>query len=251
MNLVIIEDEEKQLKSLVSMLEKHRPDWKILGCADSVMEGVSLLQQYQPDLVILDVLINGGTSFDILRKLGTTDFEVIFTTSYEKFAIQAFRVAAIDYLLKPLDEKEFVEALEKADERINQSENGEHIKLLLKNLLTEKADARKIALPTSKGYAFVPPGEIIYCESENTYTTFFLENGGKHVVSKTLKSTTEMLDEFSFVRVHNRVLVNMAHVQEYIKGEGGQIRLSNGELVNVSRRRKDFFLQAFRKKPIS
>lgn len=247
MNLAIIEDNPKELELIKKMLTKNFPDIKVLGEAPSVVDGISLLKQTNPDVAIMDVLIQGGTSFDILEKLGHWDLEIIFITSYEKFAIKAFRISAVDYILKPIGEDDFVEAVSRASKKIREIRNADQLRFLVSNYNNLGTPDAKIALPGAKGLVFVRPSEILYCESDNTYTTFYLE-GDKHIlISKTLKSCEEMLSDFSFARVHNRVLVNLQHVSEYQRGEGGVVILSNGVALNVSRRRKDSFLNSFLK----
>ncbi len=249
MNLVIIEDDLGITDMIRGIISKSLPSWNILGHATSVLDGLSLIRQVQPDVAIMDVMIKGGTSFDILDQLGEVDMEVVFSTSYEKFAIRAFRISAIDYLLKPWTENELVGALEKAEKRIRADSSSQNLKLLLSSIKGMGVEDQKIALPTIKGMIFVDPSTIVYCKSDNTYTTFFLDDGKKLMISKTLKAVMEMLDGFSFCRVHNRILVNLRHVEEYQKGDGGIIHLSDGSHVEVSRRRKDDFLKLIKKQP--
>lgn len=245
MNIVIIEDEAKQLELLREQLDHSFPDLKVLAVADAVLTGVSAIRQYQPDLIFLDVMIKGGTAFELLEQLPDLDGEVIFTTSYEKYAVQAFRMSAVDYLLKPIDPEELKQAVNKARARLMQSNNLRHLELLMSNHRNRDTDQQKIALPTFKGYTFVQPDDIVRCESDNTYTTFFLKSQGEIVVSKTLKACEDMLTPFAFCRVHNRSLINLKHVTSYERGEGGIVTMVDGAAVPVSRRRKEQFLQMF------
>ncbi len=246
MNAIIIEDEPQPLELLESALALHFPKIRILAKTDSVISSVSAIKQYQPDIVFLDVMIKGGTAFDVLEQLADPDAEIIFTTSYEKYAVQAFKISAVDYLLKPISEEELVRAVEKAMHNLNRAEASSHLRLLLSNFRNHSTADVKIALPTMKGYSFIKPDQIVRCESDNTYTTFFLTDKRQILVSKTLKTCEQMLEPYSFCRVHNSSLINLKYIEEYEKGEGGSIRMSDGSEVSVSRRRKEHFIQHFR-----
>ena len=245
MNVMIIEDEPNQLELLKGLIQTNHPECFILTTADSTHGAVSAIKQYQPDLVFMDVKIKGGTSFDVLGQLPELDSGIVFTTSYEEYAIQAFRMAAIDYLLKPIDSEELASAIKKAKNQKDLTDANHHLKLLLANHNSNREDA-KIALPTQKGYVFIKPIDIIRCESDNTYTTFFLIGGKQLLVSKTLKTCEQMLERFPFCRVHNSSLINLKHIESYERGEGGIVHMVDGAAVAVSRRRKDHFLQLFK-----
>ncbi len=246
MEVIIIEDEPKSLQLLEAALQAY-PFIKIVATADSVSKGLSLIRQHQADLIFMDVMIKGGTAFDILEQLHSLDSDIIFTSSHEKYAIQAFRISALDYLLKPVDPEELSEAITKIQNKRREEYTAAHIKLLLSNYRNQDNEREvKIALPTLKGYSFVHPNEIIHCESDNTYTTFYLEGSRQLIVSKTLKSCETMLEPYSFCRVHNRSLINLNHIVEYERGEGGVIRMKDGSEIPVSRRRKEYFLNLFR-----
>lgn len=201
MNVIIIEDEPKPLALLESILAARYPKLKIVATSNSVISGVSVIKQYQPDIIFMDVMIKGGTSFDILEQLPNLDAELIFTTSYEKFAVQAFRISAVDYLLKPLEEEEVVQAMEKALHNLHVSASTSHLQLLLSNFKGQHQGEVKIALPTAKGYSFIRPDQIIRCESDNTYTTFFLTDKREILVSKTLKVCEQMLEPLSLIHI--------------------------------------------------
>lgn len=246
MNAIIVEDEAQPLELLESALESRIPDLKVLTRTDSVMSSVSAIKQYQPDIIFLDVLIKGGTGFDVLSQLPNLDAEIIFTTSYEKYAVQAFKISAVDYLLKPIEEEELVAAVERATEKLRMNDTTSHLNLLLANFRNQNSDEVKIALPTMKGYSFIKPDQIIRCESDNTYTTFFLTDERQILVSKTLKICEQMLEPYAFCRVHNSSLINLKYIEEYERGEGGLIRMTDGSEVSVSRRRREHFIQLFK-----
>lgn len=246
MNTIIVEDEAKQLELLINLIQKHLPELRIVATADAVSTGLSAIRQYQPDLVFLDVEIKGGTSFDLLEQFPNLDAAVIFTTSFEQYAVQAFRLSAVDYLMKPIDEAELINAVDKARARIQAADGIRHLELLLRNYRNTEPEDLKIALPTQKGYDFVQPNDIVRCESDNTYTTFYLTDQRKVVVSRTLKNCEQMLAPFTFCRVHNSSLINLNYITEYVRGEGGIVIMADGSEVAISRRRKEHFLQLFR-----
>lgn len=241
--IVIVEDEphaQENLKRLIAL----EGDLEVVGIAATVEDADTLSKSLIPDLVFCDVMLPPQTSFDWLSKLESIPFELIFTTSFEEFAVKAFRLAAIDYLIKPISNSDFEEAVERFREKKGNS--LEQVNQLLRNL-NLPAEHAKIALPTLTGYLFVEIRNIIRCESDNTYTTFFTTDKKKILVSRTLKDVEQMLEEHRFFRVHNSHLINLDYVSEYFKGEGGQVKMADGSFVDVSRRRKEEFLNLLRK----
>lgn len=242
-SVLIVEDEphaRENLKRLISQIS----DLEVVGMAATVEEADSLSKSLNPDLVFCDVMLPPQTSFDWLTKLDSIPFELIFITSFEEFAVKAFRLSAIDYLIKPISTSGFEEALKRFREKKGNSKD--QVNQLLKNLKlpTERA---KIALPTMTGYLFVEIRDIIRCESDNTYTTFFTTDKRKILVSRTLKDVEQMLEDYRFFRVHNSHLINLDFVSEYFKGEGGQVKMADSSVVDVSRRRKEEFLNLLRR----
>jgi len=245
--VALVEDEIHQQQKIVEMLSSF-PEFRLVGIASNVEEGQLLLQTARPDLALLDVMISSQTSFDMLGKMKRISFEIIFTTSYDHFAVQAFRLSAIDYLMKPIDKNDFAQALEKFKQQHASQNKGANIQNLLSNLQLPEADAKtKIALPTSNGFLFVTINDIVRCESDNNYTTFYTRDKNKIIVSKTMKEIEQMLLGYHFFRVHNSHLINMECIKEYIKGEGGSVRMMDGSVIEVSRRRKDEFLHQLHK----
>ena len=240
--VVIVEDELSARESLKSLLPGF-PELEVVGEADNLLKADRICKDLSPDLVFCDVMLPGGTSFDWLVSLGKVDFDLIFTTSHQEFAIQAFRLAAVDYLLKPLDKKEVEDAVRRFLDR--KTDQTKSVQQLIQNLQSPR-ERSKMALPTMSGLQFVEIRDIIRCESDNTYTTFFLKGKQKILVSKTLKEVETILETYGFYRVHNSHLINMEEVTEYLKGEGGQVKLSDGSVVDVSRRRKEEFLERVR-----
>lgn len=241
---IIVEDEHHAQAQLKQLLEQH-PDILVVGQAYNIHEAGRLAAEVGPDLVFCDVDLPPANSFDWLATYPKLPFSVIFTTSYDTYALKAFRLAAVDYLLKPLMQADLDIALERFRSIEQRKEGFSQVKHLLENL-NHSNQRKKIALPTLSGYLFVPIDDIIRCESDNTYTTFYNVNQKPVVVSRTLKECEQLLVNLGFFRIHNSHLINLAYVKEYIKGEGGQVKMEDGSYVDVSRRRKDEFLKLMR-----
>lgn len=239
--VLIVEDERHAQERLKELLSRQ-PDFNLCGQAFNLSEAYDLATLHQPDLVFSDVELPPGNAFDWLIKYDELPFDIIFTTSYDAFALQAFRLSAVDYLLKPLDEAELVNAIQKFRERHASADTAFNIREMLHNL-QQPNHLKKIALPTLSGFLFMQIKDIVRCESDNSYTTFYTLDKKKIVVSRTLKECEQMLLEHGFFRVHNSHLINLDYIVEYIKGEGGQVRMEDGSVVDVSRRRKDEFLR--------
>ncbi|MDO8966933.1 LytTR family DNA-binding domain-containing protein [Algoriphagus sp.] len=241
--VLIVEDDAHARENLIRLIQGVS-DLDLVGMATMIGEADQLCKSLKPDLVFCDVMLPPDTSFDWLMKLEKIPFELIFITSFEEFAVKAFRLAAVDYLIKPIAQEEFNLALERF--RSRREKSTDQIQSLLKNLSLPREHA-KIALPTLNGYLFVQIKDILRCESDNTYTTFFTADKRKILVSRTLKDVEQMLEEYRFFRVHNSHLINLDYVAEYFKGEGGQVKLTDGAVIDVSRRRKEEFLNLLRK----
>lgn len=244
---IIIEDEKQQQETLLSLLAYHFPDLTVVGVASSVQAGLALIRESRADLAFMDVILPPHTSFELIQSLDSVPFEIIFTTSFEEFAIKAFRLSAVDYLIKPIVVDELKLAIEKFRKRRSMDEASQHIQALMENLQATRAEHSKIALPTLTGFLFVRVNNIIRCESDNTYTTFFTVDKRKIVVSRTLKECEQLLSEYKFYRVHNSHLINLEYIVEYIKGEGGIVKMTDGSQIDVSRRRKDDFMNVLKK----
>lgn len=240
--VAIIEDDPAQQQLVRSLLEAYEREFQVIGVASDVIAARELLIRSHPDLVILDVVLPPHDCFELLRSLDNLPFKIIFTTSHDAFAVKAFRLSAIDYLLKPLDPAEFRAALDKFRDISEGETSAARIRNMLSNIQFAEADHARIALPTLNGFLFLPVREIVRCEADNTYTTFFTTNRKKVIVSKTLKECEHQLQDLRFFRVHHSHLINLQYVVEYIKGEGGFVRMTDGSTVEVSRRRKDDFL---------
>jgi two-component system LytT family response regulator len=244
---VIVDDEKPQQEILSGMLAKSFPSYYLEAICSSVDEGIKKIKIIKPALVFLDVQMPPKTGFDLLSSLDQINFEVIFTTSFEHFAIKAFKFSAIDYLLKPFSEEDLAIALKKFEDKHAVQNSLKNVQNLLLNINQNTSDKARIALPTMSGFVFAQVNDIIRCESDNNYTTFYFNDKSHLMVSKTLKDCEELLEEYRFFRVHASHLINMRFIKEYIKGDGGQVKMTDGSVVDVSRRKKDEFLHQLNK----
>jgi two-component system LytT family response regulator len=239
---IVVDDIETIRKDHIAILKNHCPNVAVIGQADSVESGVALIKQLAPDLVFLDVEMPDGNGFDLLQKLKPFDFRVIFITGYEDFAIRAFRFSAIDYLLKPVKAVDLVEAVQKAE----QSLNNEVLELKLNNLfanLERPKNLQKLVLKTADKIYSVNIQDIVHCESDKNYTTFYFINAPQLVVSTNLKEYDMLLSPHNFFRTHKSHLINMAYFDHFIKSEGGnKIIMKNKTAIPLSVRKKDEFL---------
>jgi len=227
------------------MLRDHCRQLNVVGNADSVKTGLTAIAEQRPELVFLDIELQSETSFEMLERLPEINFELVFTTAFDHYALRAIKFCAIDYLLKPIDLNELRVAIAKVEKRLNREYLNKNLEALLDNIKSGSQNSHKIALPTLEGLLFVRVSDIIYCESEGPYTKFFLKQPGKIVTSKHLKEYEDLLGEYNFFRIHKSYLVNLQEIQKYIRGEGGQLIMSNGAALNVSRQRKEEFMNIY------
>lgn len=244
---IIVDDEKPQQEILSTMLSKSFPEYRLETICSSVDDGIKKIKTLKPELVFLDVQMPPKTGFDLLTALDQINFEVIFTTSFEHFAIKAFKFSAIDYLLKPFSEDDLAVALKKFEAKNAVQNSLINVQNLLMNINQNTSEKARIALPTMSGFVFAQVNDILRCESDNNYTTFYFNDKSNLMVSKTLKDCEELLEDYNFFRVHASHLINMRYIKEYIKGDGGQVKMTDGSVVDVSRRKKDEFLQQLNK----
>lgn len=241
---VIIDDEQHCIDRLTMLLAKNCSDTvELLTGVQTVEEGLAAIKTYKPQLVFLDIEIGNKTGFDLLKQLPEINFEVIFTTAYDKYAVQAFKFSAIDYLLKPIDADELQAAIKRFNDRISQKDIAGKFDALFHNLKNIQSTSKKICVPVLSGLVFIQTDDIIRCESSVNYTTLFLKDKQKLLVAKTLKEFEEMLTGYNFYRVHNSHLINLAYIKMYNKGKGGTVTMTDGSEIEVSTRRKDDFLK--------
>ncbi len=244
MKAIIVDDEMRGAQSLQKILHHIAPEIEVAALAHSGAEGIEAIQKHDPSLVFLDIQMPDMTGFDMLQKLKKINFSVVFTTAYDEFALKAFRFAAIDYLLKPIDIDDLSAAIQKV-KQLNSVTPVESKAEPLAKLFSQiqKSGEKKLALPTNDGLLFIPVEEVVSLEAASNYTFFFTENNGKIVVSKTLGDFEELLEANDFFRVHNSYLINLHKIEKYIKGEGGYVVMTNGSSIEVSRRRKEEFMK--------
>ena len=242
---IIIDDEIHCLKALSMLLEEFCPDIQLLEKCPSAKKGLEAIEKFRPDLVFLDIEMPTMNGFELLEQLNEIPFALIFTTSYDQYAIKAFRFSALDYLLKPIDPNELTSAIKKVKEQ-NHYPLPEQFQILLKQIQGKNTGFNKIAVPTSEGFELIPVDEVIYYEANDNYTHLFRKNKSKIVARRTLKEMEEQLNGFNFIlRVHHSFLVNLNEVNKYVRGEGGYLVMSDGKIVNVSRSRKDALMKLF------
>jgi len=238
---VIIDDEYHSIETLKWKLENYCPDVSVMASFERPAEGVTWLRQNAPDLLFLDIEMPMLNGFDVLGELGSDiNFDVIFTTAYDNFGIQAVKFSALDYLLKPVQNKELKEAIEKHQRKALRRISTEQVDVLLNNVQAEKKGKMgRIALASKESIEFVDPQTIICCEASSNYTTVYLTDNRKKVISRILKDFEDMLSPYHFFRAHNSFLVNLNQVREFIRGDGGYLVMENKMRIPVSKSRRE------------
>jgi two-component system LytT family response regulator len=239
---IIIDDEPYCCETLEYMIEKFCPEISVSGIFHGGAEAIEAMVQFSPQLVFLDIEMPYMNGFEFLEQLHFINFGLIFTTSYDQYAIKAIRFSAMDYLLKPIDREELIQAVAKVSKSL-QSPTELQLELLFQKFNTPKNPIRKIALPTMEGLQMVEIDSIISCSSDSNYTNFFLKNNKILTASRSMKDIEELLSDYPFLRVHNSFLVNLNEIHKYLKGEGGYLVMSDGAHIDVSRSRKEMLLQ--------
>ena len=238
-NAIIIDDEKKSRETLNAMLNRHCPAVNVLAQADGVRTGLEAIENYQPDVVFLDIQMLDGSGFKLLQKVGNINFEIIFVTAFDQYAIKAIKYSALDYLLKPIISRDLILAVKKVETKMTRSLKDARIRVLLENIKSTEIHPHKIILSTIEKIHVIEIGDIIRCESDNYYTKFFFTDGTTLLISKTLKENEEMLRDHNFIRPHKSHLVNLFYVKSFIKHDGGYIVLTDGSKVPVSRRKRE------------
>jgi two-component system LytT family response regulator len=244
MRAVLIDDEISNVENLSTLLEKHCPQVTITATAQNVSDAVDAIEKYLPDLVFLDIQMGEQTGFDVLKLLPTRNFEVIFVTAYDQYGIQAVKFAALDYLLKPIDIEELVNAVNKAGYKLAKQIQTSQLDFLLQQLKKPETNVSKIALQMQSEIRYVALSEIVRCEADNTYTHFFLSSDEKILVSKSLKEYADLLCPSGFLRTHQSHLVNPKYVKSWLKEDGGMLLLISGEKIPISKPNKETVKQA-------
>lgn len=241
-NAVIIDDEQHCIDALAADLSKNCSNVHIADKCNSAKEGILSIKKNKPQLIFLDVEMPWMNGFEMLEVFDHIDFCIIFTTAYDKFAAKAFRISAVDYLLKPVDATDLKNAVHKAEEKILASAGSVNIQNLLHNM-RQPAQQQKIALPNRDGYEFTQVNSILYCTAEGAYTKVYLTDKRYLLISKTLGDIEEILPSEIFIRIHHSTIVNINAVTHYLRTDGGYVVLSTNEKLIVSKARKDYLLQ--------
>ncbi len=240
---VIVDDEKKSRDTLQGLLTKYCSNVVILGQADGCQTAIEEIKFRKPDAVFLDIQMPDGSGFKVLEEIDEINFEVIFTTAYDQFAIKAIKYSALDYLLKPIIPDELKEAVVKLEQKKLKGNINKNIRVLLENVKASSQQPKKIVLSTSEGMHIVDVSDIVRCQSDDYYTRFFLANDKMILISKTLKENEELLRGNNFIRPHKSHLINTAYIKSYVKSDGGYIIMKNGSKIPVSRRKREIVLE--------
>lgn len=243
---IIIDDEQECIDDLLYLIKKHNLPVNVLATANSGQEGLVTILKHKPQLLLLDVVMPGMSGFEMLELIPKIDFHLVITTSVDKYAIQAIRSSALDFLTKPVKISELSDAIKRSVEKLEVT-NKAQINFLQENLKERNTPIKKIALPVSDGVELVALEDILYFQSDGNYTTVFIKDGRKILVSKPIARFEEMTDSTMFFRVHNSYLVNLYRITKFVRSDGGYIILDNGETISVARNRKDEFLEMLSK----
>ncbi len=237
-HVVIVDDDLKSIETLQTLFKDYCPEFEVIGTANNIESGAREILMKQPDIVFLDIEMPGGTGFDLLKILNKRNFEVIFITAHNKYAINAIKHSALDFLLKPFEVTEFLETVQKI--KLNGKNDSARYDILLENITHNTP--KKLVVSSSKGYEYIPVDTIVRMESERSYARIFLTNGRIIMVSKCLNDYQNMLDDKTFFRIHNSHLINLNHVVMYVRNDGGYIQMTDNAKIPISRSKKDLFI---------
>jgi len=239
---VVIDDESDAVDFITSIIEEYCHGLEVKGRAYNANDGIQLIKEIKPELVFLDVEMPQGTGFDLLAHFPDKDFDVIFITAFNHYAIKAIKFSAVDYILKPININEFIESVNRLiEKRSNNSLRGnENIEALLENI--RSAHPTRLVIPTSDGREYLNPNDIIRIEADRSYSWFFIKDKRKILVSRHLKEFQDLLNDRNFFRPHNSHLINLDYVKKYVRHDGGYIEMTDSSQVPISRNRKDLFL---------
>ncbi|MEO6187392.1 MAG: LytTR family DNA-binding domain-containing protein [Ginsengibacter sp.] len=239
---VIIDDELNSLQNLRQKIEEFCPQIQVLASTQKPEQGILIIKEMRPDVVFLDIEMPRMSGFRMLEQIGEYDFDIIFTTAYNHYSIDAIRISAFDYLVKPIGIDELQKAVERLDKTFNRH-TKEKIDILKRSLDENKNQEDKIAISTTEGIEFISIKNILHIDSKSNYSKIYLSEGKTLLVSKILKDFEEILTPYNFYRIHNSHLINLTHIKKYIRSKGGQVMLQDGTLIDISRRKKEEFLK--------
>jgi len=241
---IIIDDEPNAVGLLELRLAQNCPQVEVVASCTNSHQGIKAIMERRADVVFLDIEMPQLNGFQVLEAVADIRFSLVFVTAYDQFAVKAFRYSAVDYLLKPIDTQELIQAVARVEkERKIVPEQIQHLKQQFNN--QGKTFPDRIALPYQNGVAFVDMKEIVCCEADNNYTKFYLQDGQYHLAMKSMREIQELLEERGFLRVHRQYLINLSHIKKFVKGEGGYLVMSNKQTIPVSRMQKERLLEQF------
>ena len=240
---LLIDDDQHLRQGMKSLLERHAPEIRIIGEAESVKTGIEAIENWKPQVVFLDIHLNDGTGFDILEEVAKTNGKlnshIVFITAHEQYALKAFKFSALDYLLKPVDPEELKKSVVKIKVVLEKNTSFDHIDLLLENIRKKVDHFKRIALSTADGIHLFDISDIIRCESQDNHTQFFIKNHKPLLISKTLKEYEELLMEHGFERIHQSHLINVSYLKSYIKTDGGYVIMGDNARLPIAQRKKE------------
>jgi two-component system, LytTR family, response regulator len=240
---ILIDDERSSRNALRQKLINHCPEVTIIAECENGEEGIKNIEEKNPDIIFLDVEMPRMNGFTMLQQLQQHNFQIIFITAYDHYAIKAIKFSALDYLVKPVEVADLKLAVEKAAAKRKNSYGNPALEMLLQNLMNKEKEQHHIAIPCMDGLQFVETGNIIYLEAESNYSIFHLAGNKKITVAKTLKDFEELLPSSIFIRIHHSFIININCIEKYTKGEGGQVLMKNGVTLDVARRKKEAFIK--------
>src|SRR5438552_708946 len=248
LNVILVDDEPRGLSIMKKMLELHCPELTVAASCTNADEAIQQIRSIKPELLFLDIAMPVKTGFELLNELQDFSFEIIFVTAYNQYMIEAFHFSAVDYLLKPVNDIQLVNAVNRAKKRIEEKIKHKNIETLLYNLEQKNSPQNmRLCVSSVKGFQVVEIRDILYCEAAGNYSNFHFTNHQLVCTSRTMIEYERLLEDAGFVRIHKSYLVNLVHVKEYIRGEGGSVILTNGTELEVARRKKDMFLDNMKK----
>lgn len=247
-NAILIDDEQLSRDALRKSLELFCPEVRVISEAGNADEGKLKIEALKPHLVFLDIAMPGKNGFDLLKSMEKIDFEIIFVTAHDEYTIQAIRYSAVDYMLKPYDENELMEAVARAEQRMKDKTGYGNINTFLHNIYQRLPnDQMQLCIASTKGFQIIKINDVLCCEAQNSYTIFHLSNNQQIVSSKPIGDYELLLSDAFFVRIHKSWLINMKHIKEYKKGEGGTVIMNNHKELEVARRKKEHFISELKK----
>ncbi len=248
LNAVIIDDEVSSRETLKNLLTNFCTSVTVIGEAGSVDEGISVINTTNPDVVFLDIEMPYKNGFDLLSSLSEINFDVVFTTAYNQYALKAIKFSALDYLLKPINATELNNAVSRISaKRVaeNKGKNNGKLDAFMANMKNINSQLQKMVIPTINGFNVVELKDIVRCESDRSYTAFHFTDKKSILLSKAIGDFEDLLDEHNFMRVHQSHLINLAHVKSYTKGRGGSVEMSDGSIIDISRNKREEFIEKF------